>query len=138
MKKIGSVIDCMEQRDKELHDNFMEILRSSRDVPLRDMFGMAARRPASRFWVSEERASEMVSIILSGRDPEMIDRMFPKRRQMFLEISRRVKEILDQRPGTTMIDATREVIYAEAPEFYITDKSAKVIIYNIRKRGRKE
>ena len=41
-------------------------------------------------------------------------------------------------PGLCMTRAVDEVVCEPAPRFYITDKSAKVIIYRIRRRIRLE
>ena len=133
MKKQGSTSDFTDDRNRELHRRFMDILRTSRGVALRDMFGMAASRPASRFWVSEQRAAIVVSAMLQGRS---LGRINQKRREMYEEITRRVKRVLAYHPEMTLLAACSEVIYQEAPEFYLTDESARCIIYRTRKSRR--
>lgn len=89
MKKIGSISDFTTTRDRELYRNFLDLLRNARDVSLKEMYGLAAARPATRFWVSERRAAEVVSDIISGRRTDRLDRMYPLKRQMYLEIAAR-------------------------------------------------
>lgn len=137
MKKIGSVSDFIPDRDRELHRNFMDILRNSAGVALRDMFGMAARRPCSRFWVSERHAAEVVSALIKGKKHDEFEKMFPKRREMYEEITRRVKRLMSENPELCITSAVDQIVNEAAPEFYLTDKSAKIIIYRIRRRGKK-
>ena len=132
MKKTGSTSDFMVERDRDLHRSFMEVLRTSR-APLREMFGMAARRTSRRFWVSEERAAIVVGAMLRGETDE---KMIPKRREMFEEILRRVKRRMDSEPGLCMTHAVAAVVHEAAPEFYLTDESARSIIYRIRRKRR--
>lgn len=135
MKKQGNVSDFLEDRDRDLHRSFMEVLRSSTDMPLREMFGAAAARPASRFWVSEGRAAIVISAMKRGMVSE---RMFHKRREMFEEIYRRVELKMDADPNLCLTHAVNATIYETAPEFYLTPESARCIIYRMRsKRKRK-
>lgn len=131
MKKKGSIIEFTEVRDRELHWNFMEILRTERGVPLRDMFGMAAWRKASRFWVSELRAAVVIGAMLRGED---LGDMLPKRREMFEEIYRRVVALRKKRPELSIAHAVSDVVCSSAPEFYLSDESARTIIYKFRQR----
>lgn len=131
MKKIGCFSDYAPQRNRELHAAFIDVLRTERDVPLRDMFGMAARRPCSRFWVSETRAAEVVSQMLRGVAPR---NMLPKRREMFEELTRRVRAKMEEDPSLCMTHAVCEAVCEAAPEFYLTDESARSIIYRFRRR----
>ena len=126
MKKAGNTSDFIEERNRELHRNFMEVLRTSRDVPLRDMFKIAASRRSSRFWVSEGRAAIVIgSLMRTGRLPAQ---MIETRRRMFEEIFRRVQAKMAADPALCMTHAVNAVIYEEAPEFYLTEEGAKSII----------
>lgn len=134
MKKKGSKSDFSRQRDRELYAGFKEILVTSRGVALGEMFGMAARRGASRFWVSEQRAAAVIGAMLRGEDAVDGSRMYPERRAMYEEILRRVREKMAADPSLCMTHAVDATVCEPAPRFYITDKSAKVIIYRIRRR----
>lgn len=133
MKKIGSTSDFTEDRDRELHQSFMHVLKTAEGVPLRDMFALAANRPTSRFWVSETRAVAVISGMMRGED---MGRMYPKRREMYEEILRRVSARMAADPTLCLTHAVNEVVYEEAPEFYMTPGSVRVIVYRIRRRAR--
>lgn len=134
MKKQGNKSDFLQDRDRDLHRNFMEILRSAVGIPLSEMFGMAARRPASRFWVSEERAAIVIGAMMRG---ESLSRMNAKRRDMYMEIYRRVSAKMSSDPELCMTHAVAETLYEPAPEFYLTDESARSIIYRSRQKRRR-
>lgn len=136
MKKTGSTSDFSKQRDKELYARFLDLLRSPGETPLRDLFGMAASKPASRFWVSERRAADVIGAMLSGKGEATREKMYPKRREMYDELLRRVKALMLERPGLCMTHAVDEAVNSEAPEFYMTPESARCIIYRIRRRMR--
>ena len=129
MKKPGSVAEFGQQRDEELLNAFKAQLRHLGSISLDEMFERAAKSPASRFWVSERRAAAVISKMLKG---DQILSMNPKKREMYFEIFRRAKRIFKENPGTTIADAAYEVVNSPAPEFYITTKSARVMIYKLR------
>lgn len=134
MKKKGSTSDFARQRDRELYESFKQVLATSRGVALRDMFGMAAARPASRFWVSEERAAAVIGAMMrDGVEPATAG-MFAGRRAMYEELFSRVIAKMTADPSLCMTHAVGEAVCEPAPCFYLTDKSAKVIIYRIRRR----
>lgn len=135
MKKKGSKSDFIEQRDRELYAHFREVLRTARDVSLRDMLAMAASRPVSRFWVSEPRAAVVVGALLRG-ETGVLDTMYPKRREMYEEIFRRVCAMMEADPGLCMTHAVDAVVCSPAPESYLTAEGAKAIVNRMRRRLR--
>lgn len=135
MKKRGSTSDFAGARDEELYRNFMDLLRTA-DMPLREMFSAAARRPSSRFWVSEPRAEEVVSAMLRGTNKDVVEKMYPQKRKMYEEITRRVRARMQADSTLCVTHAVDAVIYEEAPEFYLTDESARLLIYRHRRRVR--
>ena len=134
MKKSGSISEFIEQRDRELAAAFREILLSA-DMPLSEMFAAAAKRPCSRFWVGESRAFRVIKEMLEGHTSTQTgSAMLVKKQEMYGEILRRVKERLSADSGCSLEQAVHEAENSPAPEFYITEKSARVIIYRIRRR----
>lgn len=135
MKKNGSKSDFIDVRDKELYAHFRDVLRTTRDVSLREMFALAAARPVSRFWVSEPRAAVVVGALLRG-EAGVLDRMYPKRREMYEEIYRRVSAMMQADPALCMTHAVDAVVCSPAPESYLTLEGAKAIINRVRRRMR--
>ena len=134
MKHQGNVSDFKDDRDRDLHRSFMEVLRDSEGVALRDMFALAAKRPSRRFWVSEGRAAIVIGAMLNGKS---LERMIPERRDMFEEIHRRVVAKMKADPGLCLTHAVNETVYEPAPRFFLTPESTRSIIYRYRRR-RKE
>ena len=132
MKKTGNTSDFKEERDQDLHRSFMEVLKTAVGVPLREMFGLAAARPSRRFWVSEGRASIVIGAMMRGE--ALSDKVLPKRRAMYEEIYRRVRQCMEENPRLCMTHAVNEVVYQPAPEFYIEPEAARSIIYRYRQR----
>lgn len=130
MKKSGNRCEFKEHRDSELLDSFLTVLKTSVNIPLRDMYGLAALRPSSRFWVSEGRAAVVIGAMTRGMMP---DNTIPQRREMYEEIYRRVCCMMRENPNLCLTHAVREVIYQAAPQFYLTPKSARTIIYRARR-----
>ena len=135
MKKIGNTSDFISDRNRELHRRFMDVLKNSSCLSLRDMYGAAAKKPASRFWVSESRAAIVVGAMMRGRN---LDKMYAKRREMFQEIFRRVNDKMQADPSLCMTHAVDIVVNEPAPEFYLTSESARSIIYRMRQRKKKQ
>lgn len=129
MKKKGAVSDFTKQRNEELKNAFKAQLYLLGTIPTEELFTRAAKMPASRFWVSERRAAEVISKMLKG---DMMFGMNPKKREMYIEILIRVREEMRREPGITVTEATFRAVNSPAPEFYLTPKSARVIIYRIR------
>lgn len=129
MKKIGSVADFGPQRDKELLAAFRDQLHLLGSIPTKELFTRAAKMPASRFSVSERRAAAVISKMLRG---DRILSMNTKKREMYLELYRRVRRIREEVPGISLNEACFRAVNSPAPEFYLTPKSARVMIYRLR------
>lgn len=129
MKKKGSVVEFKQQRDAELLSAFRQQLSMLGRIPLEELFTRASLSPASRFWVSERRAMVVMSQMLKG---DRLLSMNPKRREMFYEIFHRVKEILRKEPDLTLTEASFRAVNSPAPQFYLTPKTARAMIYRLR------
>ena len=62
-------------------------------------------------------------------------RMLPMQRMMYDEIIRRVIEMRQQQPRERINRLVWEVICQPAPRFYLTEKSAYVILNRIKKKS---
>ena len=129
MKKKGSVSDFKDERDRELLEAFKSQLHLLGSIETGKLFIRASEMPASRFWVSEQRAGVVISKLERG---DKLERMNPKRREMFLEIYRRVRDIMEENPTIKRTEAIFRVVNSRAPEFYLTPKSARAMIYRLR------
>lgn len=132
MKKLGSIAEFGAQRDRELMDAFRHQLRHGSYHSLSEYFYNAAKMPASRFWVSERRAYVVIKKMLRGQS---LEKMFLQKQEMFKEILRRVKAAMEADPALSLYSATFDAVNSPAPEFYLSPKSARVLIYKLRHDG---
>lgn len=133
MKKEGSGFEYKEQRDRALLRAYYE-LRGNKYPSEHDFFEAVVNAPSERFWVSEERATAVVASMIRGKK---LDNMLQNKASMFEEIHRRVLELRKSRPNEPLSYLVFDVVNQPAPKFYITPKSAKVIICKIKKEKKK-
>lgn len=129
MKNVGSIFEYEDARNQDLMRAYRELMSTTRYIKMSDIYRRVVDMPSQRFWVSEERAAIVVSNMLKGRS---IDQMRPNKREMFEEICRRVRELQKERPEETVYNLVFDVVGSPAPKFYLTPKTAKVIVNRIK------
>lgn len=134
MKRQGSKFEYEAERNKELLKAYCYQVEICSEIRLDEILSRVVNTPCSRFWVSDERAS----IVMSGieRGTANLDSMIESRKEMFLEIYDRVKALRINNPTMSLSELTNEVVKQPAPRFYLTAKSARTIIHRIRKQWR--
>lgn len=130
MKHIGSKFEYEKERNEDLMRTYEEYVIKGGYINMRDIFREVIKHQASRFWVSEERAAIVIGKMLKG---DKLLNMRKTKREMFREIFVRVQAIRIESPGITIHESVSEAIRQPAPKFYLTEGSAKVIIYKIKK-----
>lgn len=111
------------------------IVDSSEYIRINDIFRMVVDMPASRFWVSEERAAIVVAAMIRG---EKLPRMSRNKTAMYREIYRRYVKLSKEYPNKTLGELVAMVVHQPAPKFYITPKSAKTLIYYARRKSKEQ
>lgn len=136
MKLKGSFSYYQRKRDCDLIRVYNETVGKEK-YPFRllDVMKKVVCHPSVAFWVSEDRALDIISRMRRGEDANL---KYVNKKLMFDEIFRRVNEVEKEHPNDTLIELIRRVIYGKAPSFYITPASAIVIIHKIKKKWRKE
>lgn len=129
MKYFGSILDFTHQRNEDLMRVFRLKILEADFIVMTDIFEQVANSPASRFWVSEERAAIVMSDMFKGK---CIDRMRPNKREMFEEIFKRVSALRKENPEKSLFELTSIVVNSPAPKFYLTPRSAGELIYRIK------
>lgn len=134
MKRQGSKFEYEAERNKELLKAYCSQVEICSEIRLDEILSRVVNTPCSRFWVSDERAS----IVMSGieRGTANLDSMIESRKEMFLEIYDRVKALRINNPTMSLSELTNEVVKQPAPRFYLTAKSARTIIHRIRTQWR--
>lgn len=134
LKKIGSVCDYIEQRDKELYHTYRNALASTQTIRLDELLSKVINSPTSRLWLSEYRAAEVVKEFIRN-DGKC--KHHQKRSEMYNELWRRYTKRRKQRPNDSFDNIIFDIVNSPADSFYLTIGSAKVIICKIRCRLRK-
>lgn len=98
-------------------------------IVMPEIFQLVADSPASRFWVSEQRAAIVVSRMLAGKP---LSRMRVNKREMFEEIFRRFLILRDENPKKSIFELTAIVVNQPAPKFYLTPRTVGEFIYRIK------
>lgn len=135
MKHKGSGMEYAEERARDLMRARDECMASMRRVRMPEVYARVVAMPSRRFWVTGMRASQVISRM--GREGAADD-MRPLKREMFMEIRRRVEELRKRMPGLTLAEYCERAVESPAPKFYLTPGSAKVIICKARKKWKEE
>ncbi len=88
------------------------------------VYQRAAKSPTSRFWVSEERAYNVL-LAFRRNDPPALK---GTRRRMYMDLWERVCDLLDDDADLSFADAVHAAVNSPAPEFYLTPQSVRVIL----------
>lgn len=132
MKKKGSVQEFNAEREAALMAAFSRLASQRKYVQVSDLCRQLVKMPASRFWVSEERARDVVGAMLRGK--EVLNGMRECKQRMFREIHRRFTLLRQRDPDRSMIDLLSEIIYSPAPEYYMEPSNATYLIYAARRQ----
>lgn len=130
MKHFGSYFEYRQERDRDLMRAYREDLYSCDVILLSDVWQRVADMPSARFWVSEERAAIVIARLFNG---DKLQEMRPLKRQMFLEIFKRVKILKDSNPSLSISKCCMKVVNSPAPKFYMTPLSVRQTIYKIKR-----
>lgn len=128
--KKGRFFEYRDERNADLLRVFKEcILSTSANDSMSKVYCKMVSQKSRRFWVSEEQATKVVSYMIKGGD---IGYMNHNKQKMFTEIHKRVIVLQNKYPRVRLYLLVEEVVSHEAPCFYITPESAKVIISQIK------
>lgn len=127
MKKAGAKTDFGAQRRAELVRTFYKLITGRCEWKMEEVMAEVVRMPASRFWVSQERAVAVVSALLRG-EPALVG-MRPTKARMFAEIARRVAQVRAARPDRPLCHIVSDVLSEPAPEYYMEAHTARALLY---------
>lgn len=124
MGKKGKYADFNLKRNCELHHAYHNALATAKcPFTIKQIFEITVNTPCSQFWVSSETAHAMISLIRRGLVKE---NMLPSKREMYFEIMKRCN-------GNYTKLNIEQIVNSPAPKFYLTPKSAHVILCQFRK-----
>lgn len=126
MRKPNSIPEFADQRSGLLLQNFRESIARQSRISAERAFKEAVEAPAPRFWVSEARATRVIALMLKGEDPT--EGMYPEKREMYMEIFRRVRKLKGEEPSRPLGDIVFEIVNSPAPRHYMSWLRAKTLI----------
>ncbi len=129
MKYFGSILDFTKERNADLMRVYRQKLAEASMIVMPAIFELVAESPASRFWVSEERAAIVVSAMVAGKP---MPRMRSNKREMFNEIYRRYLVMRNDYPDKSVYELVTKIVNQPAPKFYLTPRTVGEFIYRIK------
>lgn len=120
------------ERMEDLMGRYDEYITSCKYIRMPELYKTIAEMPSRRFWVSDIRAANVVSSIMRGDD--VLKTMHPLRREMYEEIYRRVLELRREKTNLGISESCAIVVKQQAPKFYLTPKTVKVMVCKARKK----
>lgn len=129
MKYFGSILDFTRERNKDLMRVYHEKLAEASIIVMPVIFELVAESPASRFWVSEERAAIVISAMAAGKP---MPRMRSNKREMFNEIYRRYLIMRKDCPDKSVYEIVTKIVNQPTPKFYLTPRTVGEFIYRIK------
>lgn len=135
MKHKGANMEYAEERLSDLMRTYDEYISSCDYIRMPEVYAYIANAPAARFYVSDNRATIVVSAML--QDKQHI-KMRPLKFEMFQEICRRVLSLRELHPEWSLKMLCAEVVAQPAPKFYISPGSAKIMVCKGRRKWIRE
>lgn len=136
MKKIGTKMMFANERLIDLMTVYDKCMEECKYIRMDDIYKKVVNMPSSRFWVSDTRATIVVSAIIRG--DAKLDAMWALRKEMYLEIYNRVMELKKTKPNVSISELCSIVVAMPAPKFYLTPDSAKIMICKARPKWKRE
>lgn len=126
MKKRGNSCDYTAAKNAELVRVFKRLVSEATIVDLDKIFRQVAASKASRFFISEERAYELVKAFRETGLWHISNRL---RVEMMEAINELCLKLERSNPGLSLRDAVYEAVNHRAPKFYLTARSCRTLIY---------
>lgn len=135
--KISMELYYKEERDRDLFRAYNAALKSlgkeAVNVPREKVVRHVIYSVAPRFYISYEEARRNVKRIINGRSPRCVSSI---RIEMYNDLANLLAGYLRRRPKASFNDALCSVLAEKpAPRFYLSERSALLIIYQMQKGG---
>ena len=120
------------ERDSDFYNVCEDIRRAygGEYISTSDIARLAVRSQAKSFYISYCRCYNIIRLIKNG---ERLESRSKAKTSLFEEIKRRYLQIKEEKQALKDSDIVCMIIKEEAPRFYITDISAKILYYKLLK-----
>ncbi len=125
-----------DERDRDLYRAYIGMVKSlgkaALNLPRDEIVRRTIYSAAPRFYISYEEARRNVKRIINGRSPRCES---PMRVEMYNDLANALASYLRRHPRCEFNDALGAVLAERpAPRFYLTLRSALLIVYEMQKR----
>ncbi len=131
------VLPCKEERDRDLYAAYTRVLTLRQEgrgqFTRRALIRQTVNSEAPRFYVGYDEARRNIKRIMGGEQPRCAS---PVRIAMYNDLANLVASYLRRHPSLNFNEALAAVLGEKrAPRFYLTERSALLIIYAMQKGG---
>lgn len=126
LKSRESVYGFKERYD-DLNRAYREALTEGYYTTQYEAMKAAVNKPSKRFWVSSSRLVEVINAMESGKDTHVNPTSI--RMEMYRELYKRYLEYKKEHPDVNKLDICEEIIYSQAPKFYMNASWGIKILY---------
>lgn len=133
-KHKGSCVDYADQRDAFLQSVYRRLIAKCDVIRVPEIMAKVVKEPAPRYWISEQRAAEIIIEYIKGITPPLPHR--PVHKRLYDSLYERYLQERKYRPDDTIAIIMFDVVNSPAPESFITPQSASVLLSRYRKRKR--
>lgn len=127
----------IDARNQEIFNTFKKFYTKPYCYDFNKAIIATAHCEASRFWVSEERATVVIAAMIANKNVSYLPYGDNRqRKEMFDEIFKRVIDMFADRkkPAVSIRDIVEEVVNQPAPSFYLSERTIKDIVINLFNR----
>ena len=122
------------ERDRDLLRAYKEALDEAQfPFLLPDVISATIKKPAKRFYCATRGVYECIKAIRRG---EVVDFGSDEKRRMVNDVHNIVQKLETKRQGVHLKEIVEEALDEPAPEFYLKQSSAIVILHHIQKQAR--
>lgn len=133
MKNVGSILEFTHLRNADIIKACKHHIRAAKHIVMPEIFKLVSESPSRRFWVSEERASVVISLIVKGKP---LPKMRANKIEMFNEINRRFLEARALDKKSTIFELVSKIVNQPAPKFYLTPRTIGEIYHRIKRNSK--
>lgn len=128
-------MEYSKERSDDLMRAYDEYIASCDYICMSDVYNKIVNMPSRRFWVSDLRATLVISGMIRGN--AHLEKMCQSKREMYEEIYRRVLSLSERYPNKPIPELCAMAVVQPAPKFYLAPSSARIMVIKARKEWKK-
>lgn len=129
--------ELKKERDRALYEVYKKGLNEGAFHSLREAAAYVCSQPAPQFFIDAKRASIYIGMLMVGIQPNSLNACSKRR---IKELFRRYKKWREDNQESTLTrERVCEILVSEpAPEFYLSEESARIYIQKLSRKTKEE